>query len=288
MKYQSDSNFLQHYGIKGQKWYMRRFQNLDGSYTKAGKERYGARNRRKDLIGPFKKAEKDITRKLSNTPQPISKRPSVLNHIQERGHLTKNEAVKCAELADNLFDHAAEIEPQITSDVISSAMRSGSKMYGLEYRLKQPTSLASKIGADAKEKDISLEESAREIKDTIRYTSVSSDKNFVSNYQQMKKELEAKGYSETRCKNYFQLFHEGQARHKAVQCIFFDPNENVFEIQFQTKSSQAAKELKLPLYNERRQLDTSDERKAYLEREMIDLADFVPYPPNYMQIQSHG
>lgn len=31
---------LQHYGIKGQKWGVRRFQNEDGSLTPAGKERY--------------------------------------------------------------------------------------------------------------------------------------------------------------------------------------------------------------------------------------------------------
>lgn len=31
---------LKHYGIKGQKWGNRRFQNEDGSYTPAGRERY--------------------------------------------------------------------------------------------------------------------------------------------------------------------------------------------------------------------------------------------------------
>ena len=31
---------LAHYGIKGQRWGERRFQNEDGSYTAAGKERY--------------------------------------------------------------------------------------------------------------------------------------------------------------------------------------------------------------------------------------------------------
>ena len=31
---------LYHHGIKGQKWGVRRFQNTDGSYTAAGKERY--------------------------------------------------------------------------------------------------------------------------------------------------------------------------------------------------------------------------------------------------------
>lgn len=31
---------LAHHGIKGQKWYIRRFQNKDGSLTEAGKRRY--------------------------------------------------------------------------------------------------------------------------------------------------------------------------------------------------------------------------------------------------------
>lgn len=32
---------LEHHGIKGQRWGVRRFQNKDGSYTDAGKKRYG-------------------------------------------------------------------------------------------------------------------------------------------------------------------------------------------------------------------------------------------------------
>lgn len=34
-------NELRHHGILGQKWGVRRFQNADGSYTSAGKKRYG-------------------------------------------------------------------------------------------------------------------------------------------------------------------------------------------------------------------------------------------------------
>ena len=34
-------NYLAHHGIKDQKWYVRRFQNENGSLTPAGKERYG-------------------------------------------------------------------------------------------------------------------------------------------------------------------------------------------------------------------------------------------------------
>ena len=33
--------YLMHHGIKGQRWGIRRYQNEDGSYTPAGKKRYG-------------------------------------------------------------------------------------------------------------------------------------------------------------------------------------------------------------------------------------------------------
>ena len=38
---------LQHYGIKGQKWGRRNWQNYDGSYTVAGRQHYGIGNKRK-------------------------------------------------------------------------------------------------------------------------------------------------------------------------------------------------------------------------------------------------
>ena len=35
-----ENNELMHYGVKGQKWYVRRYQNKDGTLTAAGKKRY--------------------------------------------------------------------------------------------------------------------------------------------------------------------------------------------------------------------------------------------------------
>lgn len=37
-----DSDYLMHYGIKGQKWGIRRFQNPDGTLTEAGKQHYAS------------------------------------------------------------------------------------------------------------------------------------------------------------------------------------------------------------------------------------------------------
>ena len=43
-----DDNVMQHHGIKGQKWGVRRFQNTDGSLTTAGKQRASEAKKRTD------------------------------------------------------------------------------------------------------------------------------------------------------------------------------------------------------------------------------------------------
>lgn len=43
MKYDKFSE-LYHFGIKGQKWGIRRYENADGTLTEAGKKRYGVEN----------------------------------------------------------------------------------------------------------------------------------------------------------------------------------------------------------------------------------------------------
>lgn len=58
----NDTNELYHFGIKGQKWGIRRYQNEDGSLTPAGKKRYGKMSNdelQKTLYKQVKKARAD-------------------------------------------------------------------------------------------------------------------------------------------------------------------------------------------------------------------------------------
>lgn len=55
------ANSLEHYGVKGMKWGVRRFQNSDGTLTSAGKKRYGSsanprKAMRKDIKSDMEKA----------------------------------------------------------------------------------------------------------------------------------------------------------------------------------------------------------------------------------------
>lgn len=50
---------LQHHGIKGQKWGVRRFQNSDGSLTAAGRKRYSTDDY-KNTLDKVKQADKTL------------------------------------------------------------------------------------------------------------------------------------------------------------------------------------------------------------------------------------
>lgn len=63
-KYYLTNNELYHFGIKGQKWGLRRYQNFDGSYTQAGLERYG---RSKGIYEKRKEAYEQIKKDSSKS-----------------------------------------------------------------------------------------------------------------------------------------------------------------------------------------------------------------------------
>lgn len=228
-------NELYHHGIKGQKWGVRRFQNPDGSLTKAGRTRYSAKS-----------------------------------------------------YAAKIHDEAAKNEPAITKDVKTAVSGTSAKMFGLKNRLKTKSSISRKIETDAYNDKTSLSVSSSKIKDAVRYTALSPDKDFTKNYFLIKRTLESKGYSETRCRNYFELYNQGKVKHKSVQSVFTSPNGQVFEMQFQTPASQNAKNKKIPLYEEARKPSTSKARLTELEKRMDDLAKTVPTPNDVYKIKTYG
>lgn len=190
-------------------------------------------------------------------------------------------------LASRIRKNAEKTEPKITNDVKKSVEDSGCYMYGLNHRLKTEESLRRKINTDSKEKGMTVSETAGQIKDAIRYTSVANDDSFTDSYYSIRDSLSQKGYTEVQCKNYFDLYRAGKANHKQLTCVYKDRDGNRFELQFHTESSIKAKERKTPLYEEARSPGTGQKRKEELKKEMNVLMDKVPNPKGVYRIKSH-
>lgn len=61
-------NYLEHHGILGMKWGVRRFENKDGSLTAAGKKRYSKKRERelkKDIKNRSTLSEKELDTKIN-------------------------------------------------------------------------------------------------------------------------------------------------------------------------------------------------------------------------------
>lgn len=60
-----ESTELAHYGVKGMKWGVRRYQNKDGSLTSAGKKRQRIQEKSKDFGRIAKKGAKAVSNTLA-------------------------------------------------------------------------------------------------------------------------------------------------------------------------------------------------------------------------------
>lgn len=100
------NSYLQHYGILGMKWGVRRYQNKDGSLTSAGKKRYGDDSK---TGGGNPKRKVDTARKVRNTLATVAIAYGIAHQFQ-----------------------AERILSQIGSQTISSLSSSSSVLRGME------------------------------------------------------------------------------------------------------------------------------------------------------------
>lgn len=189
--------------------------------------------------------------------------------------------------------HDKTREQEVTEAVVKASVESGGKMFGLEAREKTETSLTRKIvkdkvAAERKGEDVgALKDIANSMKDAVRYTTVFDDADFTEGYERTKQKLAELGYREYRCKN---MFTNPDNPTQAVQSVFGKFNEKtgewegLFELQFQTPSTQGAKNLSHEMYDKSREPNISEEKKKEYDAKTIELYGFSTIPPGVENI----
>lgn len=98
-----NNDYLAHYGILGQKWGVRRFQNPDGSLTNEGKRRYGSKPSKTNTSSRYIKEErsgqnvkaKDIRKNMDKmSDQELQQAINRLNMQERVKDLSKDEGLQ--------------------------------------------------------------------------------------------------------------------------------------------------------------------------------------------------
>lgn len=118
-------DYLCHHGILGQKWGVRRFQNTDGSYTPAGKERYN-----KNFSIP--KGKIVYRASLSGTNNFMSRKYTYINNTDEYSEHNINTSDGFA----GRFNYDFELKTKKTLKIatLGSFLRCTNKTYNTNYK----------------------------------------------------------------------------------------------------------------------------------------------------------
>lgn len=156
------SNELYHHGIKGQKWGVRRFQNVDGTLTAAGKERYNSGVIRKNSNVPSKnKGSADIVLATAVlfAPEIIYTTTALVNSAKRSSEVrkSKNLQAQCSkERAEAKTDSASGLKIQKTPKSLEENVKRVNPQYGEGKWSKNPD-LASSVTNNCVDCSITLE-----------------------------------------------------------------------------------------------------------------------------------
>ncbi|MEU9579791.1 hypothetical protein AB0D95_21380, partial [Streptomyces chilikensis] len=188
--------------------------------------------------------------------------------------------------ADDFMRRSQEAEPRITESMRSVAGRvDNGRLIGLEYRLKGEDSFKRKLATDMLD-DVAVGPARilGDIKDSIRYTMEVPTRNYADGVQQAVNDLQAKGFENVTFKNTWD-----SPGYKGINSTWRDPvSGQIFELQFHTADSFAAKMDGHVLYEKERLPGVSPDELAAIKLEQTELFGRVPVPHGAGDIRIGG
>ncbi len=191
------------------------------------------------------------------------------------GQAVVDEQKEADKYAQQLYDAASKVEPTVTA-VLKSLESDKAHLEGLDFKLKSVESNSRKILSDAHDMEISVEEAAKNIHDSLRYTYVIDDSNYVEMTKQITDTLVQNGCTIYKFKNFWA---NKDVDYKGINALFVTKDGVMFELQYHTPDSYDTKQNKNHAnYEIIRSETTSAEEKAEAAKKQKELFNLVPIP----------
>jgi hypothetical protein len=194
--------------------------------------------------------------------------------VQVDGYWRVQYTPKIRAASDIARSRAEEREPRVTKAMEQAADRTGGRLVGLEFRLKETKSIRRKVESRLDENEGDPYVTAQKLSDTLRYTMTYPTETYSSGVRRTLSDLEKQGY-QMRTKNYWK---PGDA-YQGVNVAMRTPDDFPVELQFHTPESLDAKERMHGLYEQFREVDVKPKRKRELWDQMVAVAGTIPVPP---------
>lgn len=183
--------------------------------------------------------------------------------------------------AQDRYDKALASEEKITESMVKTVKKLGTRLDGLEFSVKTASSVADKVSRkkkQAEEAGLPIppdDEIIDSFGDLVRYTEICNHSDIAKTARKTIDSLREDGIEVVHLENKY-LNKDAAYKGIHIDCVSQDGQK--FELQIHSDESMEVKNALHPIYEEFRNVNTSTERKAELNRQMREIASSLPDP----------
>ncbi len=219
---------------------------------------------------------------------PASERPSTDRSGDEpgswrgdSGHYLNAEENLVSDHAKTRVEEVEEKSTPVLLDIKSEVP--GAEMVGLRFRLKGDERFKEKVADELRAKpERSIGTISENMPDAMRYTYQFEDDRYTSGYWETHRRLVEQGYSLDFRRNSWE-----SSQYKGLNTRWRTPDGQLFEIQFHTPESFAAKQLTHEAYERIRSPEASDRERDDLYAFQAEVSAHIPLPDGALTIPDY-